>query len=76
MELERTLEIPPSARLVLRVLREFKIADVKTLLRETGLSRRTLMYGIRRLKEMGQIDIQICLNDSRRRYYCIRVAGA
>ncbi len=73
MQVEETLEIPPSARLVLHVLRELKISDIRRLSDETGLPRRTLMYAIRRLKENKLIDIQICLNDSRRRYYCVAI---
>lgn len=73
MQTEETLEIPPSARLVLHILRERKILDMKKLLRESGLPRRTLMYAIGRLRETGLIDVQVCLNDSRKRYYCVRI---
>lgn len=58
----------------MHVLKAHKILDMKRMLSETGLPRRTLMYAISRLKETGLIDIQICLNDSRRRYYCIRIS--
>lgn len=73
MLIEENIDIPPSARLVLHVLRELKIVDMKKLAKETGLPRRTLMYAIHRLKENGLIDIQVCLNDSRKRYYCVRI---
>ncbi|WP_162509595.1 MarR family transcriptional regulator [Thermogymnomonas acidicola] len=68
-------EMPPSAKLVLRVLRELKIATVKRLEEETGLSRRTLMYAIKVLKEAGLIETQICLTDTRKRFYCIRLGS-
>ncbi len=74
MQVEENLTIPPSARLVLRVLRDLKILDMKRLSEETGLPKRTLMYAIRRLKENHLVDIQVCLNDSRKRYYCVRIS--
>ncbi|MCL5665762.1 MAG: MarR family transcriptional regulator [Candidatus Thermoplasmatota archaeon] len=68
--------LTPSCRLVLRVLSEIKISDLSNLERETGLPRRTLLYAIARLKEKNLIQVQVCLNDSRRRYYCFRIGNA
>ncbi len=67
--------LSPSSRLVLRVLYEVKITDLQTLQDETKLPKRTLMYAISQLKRAGMVRTQICLNDSRRRYYCVAVSG-
>lgn len=66
-------EIPTSARLVLMVLKRLRIADFRTIEMESGLSKRSVLYAVKRLREMGLIDIQICLNDTRKRFYCIRI---
>ncbi len=62
-----------SSRYVLRVLRDLKVATTESIQDETGLSRRTIMYALHELKERGLVFAQICLNDSRRRYYCYSV---
>ncbi len=74
MEVE-SIRLTPSARLVLRVLRDLRITDTLTLLNETGLSRRSLMYSIKQLKSLGLVSVQICLKDSRKRYYCISITS-
>ncbi|MHB1709211.1 MAG: MarR family transcriptional regulator [Thermoplasmataceae archaeon] len=66
-------EIPTSARLVLMVLKRLRIADFRTIEMESGLSKRSVLYAVKMLREMGLIDIQICLNDTRKRFYCIRI---
>lgn len=71
--IELTYSLPPSAKLVLRILRDMKITDFKRLQDETGLSRRTLMYSIKLLREMNAVETRICLNDARRRFYCIKL---
>jgi DNA-binding transcriptional ArsR family regulator len=65
------IRLTPSAKLILRVLRELRITDSITLREETGLSRRSVMYSIKQLKSLGLVTVQICLKDSRKRYYCI-----
>ena len=72
---EETSPLSPSSRLVLRVLYEVKITDLNTLQEETKLPKRTLMYSISQLKKAGMVRTQFCLNDSRKRYYCIAVNG-
>ncbi|MCL4342878.1 MAG: MarR family transcriptional regulator [Candidatus Thermoplasmatota archaeon] len=62
--------LPNSSRYVIRVLRDLKVATIESIQDETGLSRRTIMYALHELKERGLVFVQICLNDSRRRYYC------
>lgn len=58
-----------SSKYILRVLKEFKVATIEKIKLETGLSRRGIMYSLRELRESGFIFVQVCLNDSRRRFY-------
>jgi DNA-binding MarR family transcriptional regulator len=67
---EKFKELTPSSRLILITLRSIKIADVKTLMKETGLSKRTLMGSLKHLKEESLINVKTCLTDTRRRFYC------
>lgn len=69
-EAANTEDLSNSAKYILRVLRELKISTIATIQKETGLSRRTIMYSIRELKSRNLVFVQICLTDSRRRYYC------
>ncbi len=71
LEVIRTL--PPSAKLLLRVLKENKISRFEELMEETMLSKRTLLYAIRALKQMDLIETQICMSDARRRFYCVKL---
>lgn len=71
--IDLSFSLPPSAKLVLRILRDMKITDFKKLQDETGLSRRTLMYSIKLLKDINAVETRICLNDARRRFYCIKL---
>ncbi|MGC8608921.1 MAG: MarR family transcriptional regulator [Thermoplasmata archaeon] len=72
---EGFLDLSPSTKLVLNYLKEAKISDIDSIIRNTGLSRRALMYSIKTLRNRGMIDTQICLSDTRRRYYCIRISS-
>lgn len=67
------LGLQNSAKLVLLVLQRLRIADFNTLERETGLSKRSVLYAVKALRNVALIDIQICLNDTRKRFYCIRI---
>lgn len=71
--IEIVKSIPPSAKLLLRVLREKKILRFEELMEETMLSKRTLLYAIKALRELGMIETQICMNDARKRFYCIKL---
>ncbi|PYB68963.1 transcriptional regulator [Thermoplasma sp. Kam2015] len=68
-------EFPLSVRLVFSYLKDQKISDVAHIMEATGLSRRSVMYAVRILKEANLIDIQICLSDTRRRFYCVKISG-
>ncbi len=70
---ENFFDLSPSTRLVLNYLKTAKISDVDSIIKNTGISRRALMYAVKILKEKNLIDTQICLSDTRRRYYCIRI---
>jgi DNA-binding MarR family transcriptional regulator len=67
------MAIPPSGKLVLRVIRERKIARLQELRQETMLPQRTLLYAIKILRELGLIETQVCMNDARRRFYCVKL---
>ena len=71
--IEIVKSIPPSAKLLLRVLREKKILRFEELMEETMLSKRTLLYAIKALRELGMIETQICMNDARKRFYCVKL---
>lgn len=65
--------MPPSAKLVLRVLKEKKITRFDDLMEETLLSKRTLLYAIKALRELDLIETQVCMNDARKRFYCVKL---
>ena len=71
--IDLSFSLPPSAKLVLRILRDMKITDFKKLQDETGLSRRTLMYSIKLLKDINAVETRIFLHDAIRRFYCIKL---
>lgn len=71
--LEAIREMPPSAKFVLRILQEVKICDLNRLKNESGLSRRALMYALKILGEMDFIETRICLSDTRKRFYCVKL---
>jgi hypothetical protein len=56
--------------LILITLKSIKIADVRTLMKETGLSKRALMGSLKHLREESLISVKTCLTDTRRRFYC------
>lgn len=65
--------IPPSAKLILKLLSEKKIMRFEELKESTAFSKRTLLYAIKTLREMDLVETQICMNDTRRRFYCIKL---
>ncbi len=70
---ETIREMPPSAKLVLRILQEVKICDLNRLKSESGLSRRALMYAIKILGQLDFIETKVCLSDTRKRFYCVKL---
>ena len=69
------LHLSGSAQKVLNVLLSMKIARFEDLKERTGLPKRTLLYSIRILRDAGIVETQICMNDARRRFYCVKLGG-
>jgi len=65
--------LTPSTRLVLITLRQLKVARLCQIIESTGLSRRSVLYSVKKLNSMGLIEINICLSDTRQRFYCIKI---
>ncbi|WP_290705378.1 winged helix DNA-binding protein [Ferroplasma sp. Type II] len=65
--------LTPSTRLVLITLRQLKIARLCQIMESTGLSKRSVLYSVKKLKQMGLIEINVCLSDTRQRFYCITI---
>ncbi len=63
--------LPPSAKLVLKVLMEKKVVRFKELREETHLPTRTLHYALKILKEKGVVKTLPCLDDARERMYSL-----
>lgn len=68
-----TLSIPPSARTLLKLIRERRIMKFEEIKAETSLSKRALLYAIKTLRELDLIETQVCMGDTRRRFYCIKL---
>jgi transcription initiation factor IIE alpha subunit len=64
--------MPPSAKLVYRVLLYNGPMSHKELRNETGLGPRTLRFALARLKESDVVVERIRLEDARQRIVCIR----
>ncbi|BCU66877.1 MarR family transcriptional regulator [Sulfolobales archaeon HS-7] len=65
--------LPPSVKLVLKVLEEMGEAKFSELMYETKLPQRTLREAIKILRERDMIEIRPCLEDMRKRIYCIKL---
>jgi len=64
-------KLPPSAKLVLKVLIEKKVVRFKELQEQTKLPTRNLRYALKILREKGLIKTLPCLDDARERMYSI-----
>ncbi|WP_338604648.1 winged helix-turn-helix transcriptional regulator [Sulfolobus tengchongensis] len=64
-------KLPPSAKLVLKVILEKKVIRFKELQEQTKLPTRTLRYALRVLREKGLIKALPCLDDARERMYSV-----
>ncbi|XDF45591.1 MarR family transcriptional regulator [Saccharolobus solfataricus] len=64
-------KLPPSAKLVLKVILEKKVIRFKELQDQTKLPTRTLRYALRILREKGLIKTLPCLDDTRERIYSV-----
>lgn len=68
-----SLQVPPSAKMILKLIRERRIMKFEDIKAETDLSKRALLYAIKTLRELNLIETQICMGDARRRYYCVKL---
>lgn len=69
------VRLPPSAKLVLRVLESRRYATFYDIAVETGLPERTIKRALKRLRELGVVKalpcIMPCVRDARRRVYML-----
>ncbi len=66
---ERIDELPPSAKLVFKVLEYNRQMTQKEIAEETRLSVRTVRYALNRLTEEGIVEQVPCLSDGRQTLY-------
>ena len=63
------MDLPPSARTVLRTLERRGSLTQKDLIRESYLPARTVRFAIQRLREKNLIVEQFCFRDARQCLY-------
>ena len=73
---ERLQELPPSAKLVYKVLEYDGSLTQGRLAEETLLPPRTVRYATSRLEEAGLVDSRFSFTDARKRLYSIRAGSA
>lgn len=71
---ERLRELPPSAKLVAKVLEIDAPLSQGQLAEETLLPDRTVRYALNRLEDTDIIDSRYSFRDARKRVYFLRVA--
>ena len=69
---ERTLNLPPSAKLVLKVLEYHGFMSQKELIEETKLPGRTVRYALSQLISAGLIEKRVSLRDSRQGLFKVK----
>ncbi|MGC8515368.1 MAG: MarR family transcriptional regulator [Thermoplasmata archaeon] len=62
--------MPPSSRTVLAALSRTKISTLTAIVVETGLPTRTVQLALKNLTALRLVNVRICLNDTRRKFYC------
>ncbi len=65
-------ELPPSAKLVAKVLEYNDQMTQQQLASETMLPTRTVRYALTRLEEVGVVESRISFADARKRIYALR----
>ena len=73
---EGIADLPPSAKLVYKVLEYNGPLTQKGIVQESMLSARTVRYALERLDEIGVIDEDVYFADARQNLYEISEAGA
>ncbi len=66
-------KLKTSSKLIMMILQQKKIATISEIQDYSKLSRRTIMNCIRDLRNLGLIEIQVCLSDTRKRFYCLKI---
>ena len=72
---ERIDDLPPSAKLVYKVLEYNGSLTQKQIVEESMLSARTVRYALERLENIGAVDEGIYFADARQNLYEIAVEG-
>ena len=67
----RIEELPPSAKLVLKVLEYIEELTQRELIEETLLPSRTVRYALARLEKARLIEVRFATSDARIRIYSI-----
>ncbi len=66
---ERLVDLPPSAKLVYRVLDTEGALTQSRLITETLLARRTVRHAIRQLETADLVKERVCIMDARKKLY-------
>jgi len=66
-------DLPPSAKLVAKVLEYNDTLTQSQLAEETLLPPRTVRYALNRLEEQGAVDSRFSFSDARKRLYTLTV---
>lgn len=64
-------DLPPSAKLVLKVLEYHGALTQQELANETRLPTRTVRYALAELEELNVLETQISFRDARQRHYSL-----
>ena len=72
---EAVAELPPSAKLVAKVLEYNERLTQSQLAEETMLPPRTVRYALTRLEEIDAVDSRFSFTDARKRVYTLTVEG-
>ncbi|EMA00895.1 transcriptional regulator, ArsR family [Haloarcula vallismortis] len=70
---EAVRELPPSAKLVAKVLEYNETLTQSQLAEETLLPPRTVRYALSRLEDIGVIESRFSFADARKRIYTLQV---
>jgi DNA-binding MarR family transcriptional regulator len=70
---DRLRDLPPSAKLVIKVLEYNDTLTQSELATETLLPPRTVRYALTRLEEIGAVESRFSFADARKRLYSLRL---
>ena len=70
---EAVQDLPPSAKLVAKVLEYNGALTQSQLASESLLPARTVRYALTRLEEVGVVDSRFSFNDARKRVYTLTI---